>query len=336
MDVFMPGTAPNRVSIQFNGFERMSLHASGVPRGALTLEHRAGDGSVAKKMVWAKVIGNPAHAFGEMQRAYQAMAAIDSHRHMPVPFCFDPAEQVLYTSFVPGTSLVRLTIQALLLRVRRLPDWLVQVYRNLGEWLSTYHIAMASSEKIRLADLLDETERALATDSYFDDSEKRQLLGHLQRMRQPHWNEYRMTLTRPHNDFCLRNIMMGTTSDFSVVDWDAMVHPLFPQTATIWNDLVCFYTNTQSLLRFYPAISAKQIRVLLDSFLSGYFSGKHLDEVPDARPLIWLFALQYLIGLIGDRPLYKIYQKRLTSRYVTALRKTLLLKEHDITRSYRR
>ncbi len=125
-------------------------------------------------------------------------------------------------------------------------------------------------------------------------------------------DDFHLTLTRPHNDFSLRNIFIGDDRNFTIIDWDATVHPKFPQIASFCHDLTLFIINIQSLLRFHPLVSHKKISVLNKSFISGYFKESFPYNSEKMNFIYYVFALTYYTGLIIDRPLYEIYRKRLS------------------------
>jgi hypothetical protein len=111
-----------------------------------------------------------------------------------------------------------------------------------------------------------------------------------------------------------------------VVDWDATLHESFPQVAPAWEDVIVFFLNTQSLLRFHPLVSCRRVHYLTESFLTGYFGALPMDVARDGQRvlLLWVFSLRCFLGLSRDRPLYLIYNTRLSSRYIRLLRRALI------------
>jgi len=254
---------------------------------------------------------------------------------MPAPFCFDKENRLIFTGRVFGHSLTHETLWHVLAGFGTAPAPLQQLYFDIGKWLSTYHVAMATPQRVPFTDVTDKLKAALKCDVHFQAGEKDILLGHLDVIQQEGvYRNYVMTLTRPHNDFCLRNIIIRKDRCFTVTDWDAAIHPQFPQTAPIWHDLTTFMINVESLLRFHPLVSPGKTNALARSFLTGYFSEAALDVTPMIDGILWVFVLHRYIGLIGDRPLYEIYRKRLAFRFVGLLRKRLLRGTRSFAEQY--
>jgi hypothetical protein len=81
----------------------------------------------------------------------------------------------------------------------------------------------------------------------------------------------------------------------------------------------------QSFSRFSPLIKGKDIQLLTDSFIDGYFY--HNQEKINREEIdkfLYLFTLKYFLGIIGDRSLPEIYKGKFGHIYIKNLKKHLL------------
>lgn len=321
----------SNVTVCVSDFRKRMFHYEDRPCTSLILKYRDLTNYKINKNIWIKKVDEPEKAFHQMIDVYKRLESCGLNSHMPVPFCFDKKSGFVFVNQVFGTSLSIITCQHVLLRFKHLPEWLHRVYYDIGKWLSKYHDMMRVPQKTLFTNILDELRSTLRDKACFKAHEKQILQKHLIRIQQEISNDYIMTLTRPHNDFVLRNIIIGKDHNFTVIDWDAMIHPQFPQIAPFWHDVSTFVINVQSLQRFHPLVSRRKIKALIKSFLAGYFEETSLYIPPKIEDVLWVYMLCYFIGLIGDRPLYQIYRKRLCFRYSKRLRKQLLCGTADVT-----
>ena len=91
--------------------------------------------------------------------------------------------------------------------------------------------AQELSDLVTKEEILEYVSQEEIFEHYF---EKEIILKHLHRIVKNYRNEI-FYLTQTHNDFTLRNILVEKDDDFKIIDWDAMIHPLFPRVASIWN-----------------------------------------------------------------------------------------------------
>jgi len=325
LDSFSIDATSSKVTVCVPDFRKSMFHSGHRPCASLILKYRDSTNcTIKKKSIWVKRINEPQEVFNQMIDVYKQLESCGLNSHMPVPFCFDKKTGLIFMSRVFGVSLSVITCRYVLLGFKRLPEWLHKMYYDIGKWLSKYHAVMRIPQKTPFTNILYELRRTLRDDVYFETHEKQILQKHLVRVEKEIGNDYIMTLTRPHNDFCLRNIIIGKNRNFTIIDWDAMIHPEFPRVAPLWNDVTTFVTNVQSLQRFHPLVSRRKVKTLIKSFLAGYFEETPLDIMPKMEDVLWVVMLCYFIGLIGDRPLYQVYRKRLCFRFSKILRKQLL------------
>lgn len=321
----------SEVTVCISDFRKPMFHSGDRPCTSVLLKYRDLTNRMINKNIWIKKVKQPQQAFNRMIDVYKRLESCGISTHMPVPFCFDKRSGFIFLNQVFGESLSVITCLQVLSRFKCLPGWLDKTYYDIGKWLSKYHLVMTIPRKTPFTNMLNELRSALRDDMYFQTHEKQILQKHLTRVQEEIGSDYNMRLTRPHNDFSLRNIIIGEDGNFTVIDWDTMIDPQFPQIAPFWNDLTCFVINVQSLQRFHPLVSRRKIKTLIKSFLAGYFEETSPDITPKMEDVLWVFMLYYFIGLIGDRPLYEIYGKRLSFRFTKILRKKLLCGVADVT-----
>ena len=314
------------VNVRAKGFHVALFHSGTRPCTSVTIEYPGPSNRLEKKFIWVKRVQTPQDAFDKMYGAYKQLQPLGLHGHMPTPFCCDSDNDCIYTSRVFGSRLNIITLRHLLRVPKQPATFLCDIYRELGNWLRRFHVCMYTSRSLQFGDVLRKLRTAIANSDCFQASEKEVLQTKLSSIGKTIGDNHCLPLTSPHNDFSLRNILSDRHRNFWIVDWDAMVHPKFPREAPIWNDITCFLTNLYSMLRFSPFVSMKRISILKRSFLDGYLGEAEESAKTHHHELMWVFSLGYLVGLIGDRPLYKIYTSRLASRYIPFLKKYLLLK----------
>jgi len=275
--------------------------------------------------LWVKQTRDAPGAFELMCEVRSRLRESGSAGAVPEPLCFSAVDNLLVMREFRGKPLTLRTLPPVSILSRGgIPGSLERLYRNIGSWLATYHSAMAVGGEASFDALLEKLRRALEGDNHFDAAEKRRLGERLAAVDRSLGRERSLTLTQPHNDFCLRNILVGRGDAFAVVDWDAALHPEFESRAPVWNDITAFVLNIRSLSRFAPFVSSAALSRLAGSFMRGYFPDKPIDAHKIGLHL-WFFSLCYYVGLIGDRPLYRIYAGRHSERFARRLRKNLLL-----------
>jgi len=323
--LLFPGTDSRAVDIQVKRPRTRLLRSPSRYSARVIVARRNASGQGDAIHLWVKKTPEAERTFEEMLNVRSRLSERGCDNRVPEALCFDAASRLIVVREFPGRPLTLHTLPRITaLSCSRVPASLYRLYRDIGSWLAEYHTAMALSEQIALQDLLHDLEETLDTDSHFNTEEKARLVHHLAAIRaDPTLRDEQLPLTRPHNDFCLRNILTDSVNQFAVVDWDAMVHPEFSPRAPAWNDITAFTLNVESLLRFSPLVSAGAIEALADSFLNGYFSGP-AGTRSGVGAKLWFFSLYYYIGLIGDRPLHRIYTGWPAVRFARRLRARLL------------
>lgn len=330
IDQFLKHDEEHLLRIKVEDIRRQNL-CSNRFGGLCTVEYWNSNQELVKRVYWIKRVEDPERFFAELSSVYNSLERAGLHSNMTKPYLFDLDSSVVCISHFSGSSLLKETLRHLLSLHRSMPQQLIESYYDIGKWLQQYHEVMASAETMMsMADILVLLCDALERDSYFDWEGKGILMRHIDGIRDSAIGDLTFVLVRTHNDFTLRNILLSDTG-FGIIDWDAMVHPKFPDRAPVWNELSCFLLNLQSMLRFYPLISRSNIHKLQWSFLDGYFDKSTLAKDENFLELFFVFTLRFFFGIDSDRPLSQIYRPRLGRRYLRFLEKSLLQGSADIT-----
>ncbi len=298
--------------------------------GQCTIEYENSSNGLQKRSYWIKKVENPERFYSELTDIYNTLQRNGLHSHMTRPYLYDPDSGAVCISHFDGVSLLKETFRHSFSFGKALPQELIHVFNQIGRWLQMYHEATISENIVTMPDILLTLLEVLEKDSSLSSRKKAIIMKHLSTIRQRSVGTMTFPTVRTHNDFTLRNILVSN-DNFGVIDWDAMIHPKFPDLAPVWNEISCFLLNLQSLLRFYPIISKYKIRVLKDSFLQGYFEGNSLAEASCFPEIFYIFSLRFFLGIDSDRPLAQIYRKNFGKRYIQLLEKELLLGNADLT-----
>lgn len=311
----------NVQNISFSGFVKKAFHSNKRPKGVITVTYN--DKISEKKLqLFIKQHSNALKVFNQMSYIYSSFSSLNSKAHIPKPLLCDDKNNVNYMEFIPGSPLTYVALINLL-TFRR--DQLTKMFYKIGQWLKIYHTTSKLEKTTTLDKIKEDVHTKLQTTPFFTETEKEKLTN---RLKKTDLEDSYLILVKPHNDFALRNIITTKSNDFSVIDWDAMYHEKFTTETPVWNDITSFITSIQSLQRFSPLIASRQLNVLVDSFLQGYFENiKNAPTKKEINNILFIFTLCYFIGLIGDRPLPEIYKEKFGYRYISKLKKNLL-QEH--------
>lgn len=303
--------------ISFSGFKKKVFHSNKRPKGVVTIIYK--DELAEKELqLFVKQHSHALKVFNQMSYIYSSLS-LGKRSHMPKPFICDDRNNVNFMECVYGIPLTYVVLRQLLLyRGRRLKT----TFKKIGKWLNNYHNTSDLGKTANNEVILEKVYANLDKTSYFTDTEKTQIVSQLKNKKIK--NKF-LALVTPHNDFALRNVIFKATNDFKIIDWDAIYHEKFTTETPIWTDITSFVISLQSLQRFSPLVSKRQIDVLIRSFLKGYF--KNLENAPkkkDIKNTLYIFVLSFYMGLIGDRPLPVIYKEKLGSRYIEYLRHNIV------------
>jgi hypothetical protein len=313
-------------------YNKRLFHSGKRPSAAIDIKYHDANNKLISDKIWVKKIDDPEKTFKKMEYVYQKLSITSVSQNMPVPLHFDRKSNLIFISRVFGSSLVMVTLQHLGHIPKKIPEWLMVLYYDIGVWLRRFHLVTATKNIIAFSKIISESEMALANSDYFEAHEKEQIQNHLNRIKSQFDFDLVFESVAPYNDFSLRNIIIGKYHNFTIIDWDAMVHPDFPEVAPIWNDLTTFLLSIQSLIKLYPFTSLKKMGFLMASFLRGYFKEDATSVNDHINSIFFIFTIRSFVGLSGDRPLYQIYRKRLSYRFIQILKEKLLTGDPFITK----
>lgn len=314
----------NLVNCRVTNYHKLMFHSGKRPGAAIALTYRDSNNKIHSDHIWAKRIKDPELAFRKMSGVYRRLASSTLNSKMPIPRYFDRKTSIIYTSRVFGNSLAIVTLKNLGLIPIRMPKWLCELYFDIGAWLNKYNLVMSNYQKFGLKKIIKELFATLNGFNYFTTNEKKTILRHLVQIENKINGNLYLESTVPHNDFSLRNIIIRKNRQFTIIDWDAMIHGDFPKLAPIWHDLTTFLLSIQSLIRFHPLVSSTKIGTIITSFLEGYFNKAETSIKDQIEDMFYIFTLRAFTGISSDRPLFQIYRKRLSHRFIKKLKTKLL------------
>lgn len=286
--------------------------------------------------VWAKIVESPQESYRAHEKAFSRAEKHGISAPIPKPYFYDDGNNLLFMETKTGTNLLGLTLRYSFILNFFPNDELRRLFFEIGFWLQKFHASVETGEKTNLKTIIEDMDSELGSTPSFSDLEKDSLSGTLRRLSNRDIAEQQFSLVTPHNDFTLRNLFTQDGGGFNIIDWDAMVHPCFPQKALCWWDLTTLIINMQSMLKLEPIISRSRIRTLCNAVIDGYFYNN--ETVSNTAPkeffecVYYVYTLKYWLGIDSDRPLWKIYatSRGMGSRYVARMRRMLLAGKADI------
>jgi hypothetical protein len=290
---------------------------------------------IRTKAIWAKAVGLPLESYQALKKAFEGAASCGIAGPIPKPYFYDEGSKCIFMDMKTGTNLLSLTLRYGFNANMFPNENLQKLFYQIGHWLQKFHATTITEETIKLTDVVNGVLHELGGSSEFDSREKEVISNTLKEISARKISEQKFPLVRPHNDFTLRNLFAQKNGEFYVIDWDAMVHPLFSSKTLCWWDLTALVINLQSMLRVSPIVGRNRIGNLCDALLEGYFHSNHMARSTSPKEFLqcmyYVYTLRYWLSIESDRPLNKIYSQRMGGRYVEKLRRTLLNGKADIT-----
>jgi hypothetical protein len=290
---------------------------------------------IRTKTIWTKAVELPRESHQALERAFAGAASRGIAGPIPKPYFYDEDSKRIFMDMRTGINLLGLTLRYSF-KANIFPNEnLRKLFYQIGHWLQKYHATAKTEETINLRVVVNGVIRELSSSSEFGHREKEVLSNTLKEISNRKISEQEIPLVSPHNDFTLRNLFVQKNGGFYIIDWDAMVHPKFSRKTLCWWDLTTLIINLQSMLRFSPVIGRDRIGNLCDAILDGYFHGNDMTKSASPKEFLqsvyYVYTLRYWLGIESDRPLSKIYSKRMGRRYAEKLRQLLLNGKADIT-----
>lgn len=237
-----------------------------------------------------------------------------------------PDHQALVMEAVDRPTLRHLAMRPGWRRVPRSPADLETAFRNAGAWLQEYHgIDAAGARHEALADreefldfvrqITEYLSKRLGEQAYFA-RVRRQVSAAAGESLPEH-----LPLALSHNDYCMRNILVGPSRQVTVFDTLARVR------TPVYRDLSFFVTDLSFSVG--PALARRafhyplRIEAYRTAFLDGYFAGSD-----HSQKAIHVFEVQALLerwcSAISSTPVSPRTRDRLRSRLSSAVFRTLV------------
>ena len=123
-------------------------------------------------------------------------------------------------------------------------------------------------------------------------------------------------LVRPHNDLTLRNFLVEPEGNLRIIDFDALVHPAFPDTLPPQRDIAVTAVNIAITAARLPTVTVAYGEKLVAELVQHWAHHLQIKDQHDA-------VHQQIDGLIRgdiDRPLHEIYTSRAAQRWIARRR----------------
>lgn len=296
------------------------------PSGTIILEYSAAGKKTERRHIWGKRGSDAKDNFEKINYFYESLGGSSLNAKMPVPFCADEHGGTVFISKVFGRNLTSVAVERTILNFGRQPKSLQNLLFNIGWWLSAYHLTMGKDIVIKASfgEMLEELAISVEKDLLLSTEEKDIFVRNIVQLEKK-LSGCMISVTRPHNDFIMRNIIIEKNDDFKIIDWDkAVIWPDSTAISTKWYDITKFIINLKSLLRFYPLVAERQIDFLAEAFLKGYFHRERIKPGPEEKAILWTYSLAFYVGLVGDRPVYDDYRRRLCFRFIGRFREMMV------------
>lgn len=308
-------------TVSISEMRRQNRYSSRIG-GKCLIEYQNPSGDQKRKTIWIKRVEQPEKFFNVLSDIYKRSVKQGIHHNITKPYWYDSELGIVAMAYFNGTTLLWATLKNTHILNNGISQDCLILYQRLGEWLQQYHKAMTTNKVVKFHKILNQIIHGLNTQTSFSKKEVSVLCSHLDRIGN-NFSDSNLCLVKPHNDFTIRNIIISNSS-FAVIDWDAAIHPKFPEFSCVWNDISYFLINLQSLFRFYPFISEKKLGILIERFKNGYFKEDNLIKDDYFQELFFLFTLRIFLGIDSDRSLPRIYHRNLHPIYMNKLRKYLI------------
>jgi hypothetical protein len=312
-------------AVRFDELKKQNIFSSrGGARLCLRIE---GEGHTQCENLWVKQVENPRAVYEAMSDVFYCLAAAGVEGPVPKPILYEDDFHIVVMEEVIGSSLLKNTIQNLIGRKRGKLDKTYSLYADIGTWLRKFHDLTWTSKYLFFEEEFALVMNRVETSHLWSDLEKKRIIEKLLSLRTQNLLGGKFRLVRLHNDFTLRNILVDERGVFSVIDWDAMVHPKFEREGWLYSDLATLLINIQSLTRFSPLVRRSHVEVLIENIVRGYFGVEKCTsrqaKMKEIDGALYVQALKFFLSMGCDRPLDKIYKDRLGWRYVSKLKRNM-------------
>ena len=283
----------------------------------------ASDSGLFQKKLWLKFRQDFEPLFKIHTTVYEKLGK--DQRFLPKPYFYTKCDQtsVIGMELIKGASLRNMVLRMVMSRRTRV---LEETFLKMGRGMRVFHDLSTGYGSQRVGELLANVHRATAATEYLTNVERTKIKEHIT-IAGKHANpQTELPLIKIHNDWILRNILVGNSGSFHVVDLDSMRAP----NNSRWHDVSYFLINLESQLKYWPIIDRSSITDLWRSFWRGYLEKGLPDGLSrqQIRSLIYLIKVQYLFGET-IRPLLKIYGNLFGRLYLRNLKRSIMQGEYS-------
>ena len=178
------------------------------------------------------------------------------------------------------------------------------IFRSNGTKMRAFHDASPALPPIAVDEVVATIVGRLGDSRHLTAAEREVVLRHVERCRAELGSRSFVGI-RTHNDWVLRNIMIGPDGDDCIIDTDDM------QGAPHWrwHDVGLFLLDIDTQLKWYPLTTRRMLARLARAFWQGYAAGRDLPDGLDAArlpALFYLVRLQWLVEGVIHQPHFEI------------------------------
>ena len=282
--------------------------------------------------LWMKTAADPDEAFRVISSAYERLVAAGLQDTAPRPIAPDGVNGVVLTEYVAGKPLLTLAYAFCLRTIPNPKIEIERLFEKLGHWLASYHKSAYAGSETKLSDLFVQIDRDLSHIPRVSQQQLSILRAHLASARIRKCEDQQFPNVYSHADFSLRNVLVRPQNEFTVIDWDAPLERKFPDITLCWWDLYHMWMNINSLVRLWPIVSRRRIRLLAERLVCGYLDNSEtaLSYEDFTHSICYLLSLRFMAGSQSIRRIDLRYNNLLAQRFVRLFRNAILDGNADV------
>ncbi len=241
----------------------------------------------------------------------------------PRPYFFHPIGKDGHTlvgmQYFPGVTLRNMLLTRL---GRHRQEELHPLFLKLGAKLRAFHDGSPKLGLKRIRHVAANVRNALSHTPHLRQKRKKEFGALIDRAEAAAGPDTALPLTRIHNDFILRNILVGEDGSLHLVDLDSLRAPANSR----WYDVAYFLISLESQGKYAPVISEAYLGGVWRKFIEGYV-GSGLPDGLDAtriEPILFLIKAEFLLGPSYRVPLFEMFSDLLGRRYLRRVTRAAL------------
>ncbi len=290
----------------------------------LTIDYVASDKSGCKK-VWLKFGSSLKLSFELHRYAYEGMKQFEGFIPRPY-FLYEPASQpyqLIAMEYVRGTSLRYIVLGSLL---ARRSFALAPTFGNIGRRMRAFHDMSPEQDGEKIGDVVARARECVLTTDLLDESGKSLVDARLATAAGTLNMDCRLPAVYCHNDWAIRNLIRRPNGALAIIDLDSMrSNYKWSAPASRWYEVLYFLINIEKQIKYAPVTSIRQLSLLAQAFLGGYFAPGSCSDFPIAhlQGLLYVMKVDRAFGGGGRRTLFKKFGSRLDRLYLHKLHRSL-------------